>query len=134
MKYLIMNKLLTIPAVFLVIISLFGGTIAEIIISETNLSIWINTNKIDNSFRGLDFSFLPGLVMLVASFVLAVIVQLIAEHFFEAWEYFSATPVNKINEAGNQTSVVPDMDDSAKKEPTLGSMSDAEDKGKGDEK
>ncbi|MEL6008236.1 hypothetical protein J4Z08_21155 [Citrobacter portucalensis] len=130
MKVLIRNKLLTIPFVFLVITFLFGGPIAETIISETNLSIWINANKIDNSFRGIDFSFLPGLMLIASCFALAVTIQFIAENIIDAWEYFSSTPPEPTAKEQN-ASIIHTVE---KKEPTLGTVNGAKDKENDDAK
>lgn len=89
MKALIENRKIMIPFILSVVLSVFGDEISEWVIRSTSLASWIESNKIENSYRGLDMSDLFGILVLLIAATISIVIQELLEGIMHIPEIFS---------------------------------------------
>ncbi|PXW50366.1 hypothetical protein DFO55_12437 [Grimontella sp. AG753] len=112
MRKIILNKLLAIPALFFILLCYKGGEVAAWVMANTNLSAWLETNKLNNTFSGADFSFLPAIAVMSIILFTSVSIHFLIETVFEIIDSFTIPPdtnsekvkINKTTESADTTS------------------------------
>jgi len=88
MKALIENKYIMIPLLLAFVLCAIGGDITAWIIKNTYLASWIESNKIENTYHGLDVSSLVICTVLAIAATISFVIQELLEGMINLPEIF----------------------------------------------
>ncbi|EKY3179892.1 hypothetical protein RBA25_004010 [Cronobacter turicensis] len=86
------NPLIVIPVFFSGLLFFFGNVLAEWVINHTPLIAWLESNKIEHAYRGVDFSLMPLCATLVFTFALSVFLFKFFVSILDAVDYMLSPP------------------------------------------
>ena len=86
MKTLIENKYIMIPLLLAFVLCAIGGDITAWVIKNTYLASWIESNKIENTYHGLDVSSLVTCTVLAIAVTISFVIQELLEGMVNLFE------------------------------------------------
>ncbi|WP_303745463.1 hypothetical protein [Enterobacter hormaechei] len=86
MKALIENKYIMIPLLLAFVLCAIGGDITAWVIKNTYLASWIESNKIENTYHGLDVSSLVICTVLAIAATISYVLQELLEGMVNLFE------------------------------------------------
>ncbi|EJL7720649.1 hypothetical protein ACNJ8R_004130 [Cronobacter sakazakii] len=86
------SPLIFIPVFFSGLLFFFGNVLAEWVIGHTPLIAWLEANKIEHAYRGVDFSLMPLCATLVFTFALSVFLFKFFVSILDAVDYMLSPP------------------------------------------
>ncbi|ELY3740530.1 hypothetical protein ACQUXI_004092 [Cronobacter turicensis] len=86
------NPLIFIPVFFSGLLFFFGNVLAEWVIGHSPLIAWLESNKIEHAYRGVDFSLMPLCVTLVFTFALSVFLFKFFVSILDTVDYMLSPP------------------------------------------
>ncbi|ECD0323846.1 hypothetical protein GL420_17960 [Salmonella enterica] len=92
MRSLILNKNISVSAIFFFLLCFKGGDMAAWVTDKTNLITWLEANKLNNTFSGADFSVLPAIAVIAGMYAVSHLIIFVTEIAFAAYAAFSSVP------------------------------------------
>jgi hypothetical protein len=109
MRNVILNKTLSVPIIFFLLLCFKGGDLAAWVMESTNLSAWLEANKLGITFTGADYSTLPAVAVIAGILSGSLLIHFVIEVGYEAFDALTAAPAN--------TTAVPVAEQAAKPAP-----------------
>lgn len=116
MKTLIENKYLMLPLLLAFVLCAIGGDITAWVINNTYLANWIESNKIENTYHGLDMSSLVICTVLAIAASFSFIIQELMEGVVNLIEILTDSKKNHAGDIGRSVIHTNNNDTSDKKE------------------
>lgn len=92
MKNIIINKIMTVPAIFFLLLFFKGGDLSAWIAENSNLTQWLESNKIDMAYKGADFSFLPAIAVIAGMIFLSQLIHSILKASSDFYDALTSEP------------------------------------------
>ncbi|EBR7266355.1 hypothetical protein CA036_23105 [Salmonella enterica] len=92
MRSLILNKNISVSAIFFFLLCFKGGDMAAWVTDKTNLITWLEANKLNNTFSGADFSVLPAIAVIAGMYAVSHLIIFVTEIVFVTYAAFSSVP------------------------------------------
>ncbi|GDB25208.1 hypothetical protein HmCmsJML259_00309 [Escherichia coli] len=92
MRSLILNKNISVSAIFFFLLCFKGGDMAAWVTDKTNLITWLEANKLNNTFSGADFSVLPAIAVIAGMYAVSHLIIFVTEIAYATYAAFSSVP------------------------------------------
>lgn len=125
MKTLIENKYLMLPLLLAFILCAIGGDITAWVINNTYLASWIESNKIENTYHGLDMSSLVICTVLAIAASFSFIIQELMEGVVNLIEILTDSKKNHAADIGSSV-IHTNKNDTSDKQQTAESNEEVE--------
>lgn len=94
MRNLILNKNITVPFLFFILLTFKGGDFASTVMENSNLAAWLEANKLNITFSGSDFSILPAIAVIAGILFVSQALFLVIEAAFAVLDALNSAPGN----------------------------------------
>lgn len=92
MRNFILNKSWSVPLIFSLLLCSRGGDIAAYVMDGTNLSDWLEANKLGITFSGADFSMLPAVIVIGVVISISFLIHYFITVVVEMIDLFAEAP------------------------------------------
>ncbi|NQF23450.1 hypothetical protein FCI58_31400, partial [Enterobacter hormaechei] len=92
MRSLILNKNISVSAIFFFLLCFKGGDMAAWVTDKTNLITWLEANKLNNTFSWADFSVLPAIAVIAGMYAVSHLIIFVTEIAYATYAAFSSVP------------------------------------------